>query len=201
VSFWHQTSLATLAVHHPTPTHPRLQSRSGTHADVLLSLRDGAPRPSVLQPHLDTCQPRQRIPCNAAACTCNGAASLAVSLCLCKNFNVELRPRSFLWLASPLAAATAPAAAAAGGGQNAHGKRPRPQGGSGGSCPVHPTARHSAADCRDIQKLAKRVSGRREQASKDGSPHLVSGLARRKPPTVRPLPGRRSWGTNPPLGS
>jgi len=32
-------------------------------------------------------------------------------------------------------------------------------------------------------------------------PHLVSGLAMRKPPTVRPLPGRRSWGTNPPLGS
>ena len=35
---------------------------------------------------------------------------------------------------------------------------------------MHPTARHSAADCREIQKLAKRVSERREQASKDGSP-------------------------------
>ena len=35
---------------------------------------------------------------------------------------------------------------------------------------MHPTALHSAADCREIQKLAKRVSGRREQASKDGSP-------------------------------
>ena len=58
----------------------------------------------------------------------------------------------------------------AAGGQNANGKRPRAQGGNGGSCPVHPTARHSAADCREIQKLAKRVSGRREQASKDGSP-------------------------------
>ena len=32
-------------------------------------------------------------------------------------------------------------------------------------------------------------------------PLLASGLARRKPPTVRPLLGRRSWGTNPPLGS
>ena len=32
-------------------------------------------------------------------------------------------------------------------------------------------------------------------------PLLSSGLARRKPSTVRPLPGRRSWGTNPPLGS
>ena len=35
---------------------------------------------------------------------------------------------------------------------------------------MHPTARHSAADCREIQKLAKRVSGRREQPSKDSSP-------------------------------
>ena len=32
-------------------------------------------------------------------------------------------------------------------------------------------------------------------------PLLASGLSRRKPPTARPLPGRRSWGTNPPLGS
>ena len=35
---------------------------------------------------------------------------------------------------------------------------------------MHPTARHSTADCREIQKLTKRVSGRREQSSKDGSP-------------------------------
>ena len=35
---------------------------------------------------------------------------------------------------------------------------------------MHPIARHSAADCREIQKLAKRVSGLREQSSKDGSP-------------------------------
>ena len=35
---------------------------------------------------------------------------------------------------------------------------------------MHPTARHSAADCREIQKLTKRVNGRREQSSKDGSP-------------------------------
>ena len=34
---------------------------------------------------------------------------------------------------------------------------------------MHPTARHSAADCREIQKLAKQVSGQREQSSKDGS--------------------------------
>ena len=32
-------------------------------------------------------------------------------------------------------------------------------------------------------------------------PLLISGLARRKPPIVRPLSGKRSWGTNPLLGS
>ena len=62
----------------------------------------------------------------------------------------------------PVSAAAAPAAAAAAGGQNAQGKRPRPHGGNGGSWPVHPTTRHNATNCREIQKLAKRVSGRRE---------------------------------------
>jgi hypothetical protein len=53
-------------------------------------------------------------------------------------------------------------------------KRPRPQRGNSGSCPVHPNGRHSAAECREIIDLAKRVSERvserREQSSKDGSP-------------------------------
>jgi hypothetical protein len=35
---------------------------------------------------------------------------------------------------------------------------------------VHPNSRHSAAECREIIKLAKRVSERCEQTSKDGSP-------------------------------
>jgi hypothetical protein len=35
---------------------------------------------------------------------------------------------------------------------------------------VHPNSRHSASECREIIKLAKRVSERREQSSKDGSP-------------------------------
>jgi hypothetical protein len=35
---------------------------------------------------------------------------------------------------------------------------------------VHPNSRHSASECREIIKLMKRVSKRREQASKDGSP-------------------------------
>jgi hypothetical protein len=38
------------------------------------------------------------------------------------------------------------------------------------SCPVHPNSRHSAAECRKIIELAKRVSERREQTSKDDSP-------------------------------
>jgi hypothetical protein len=53
-------------------------------------------------------------------------------------------------------------------------KRPRPQRGNSGSCPIHPNGRHSAAECREIIDLMKRVSEhaskRREQSSKDGSP-------------------------------
>jgi hypothetical protein len=60
--------------------------------------------------------------------------------------------------------------AAATGGQGDRNKRPRPQRGSSGSCPVHPNGRHSAVECREIIGLAKHVSERREQSSKDGSP-------------------------------
>jgi hypothetical protein len=35
---------------------------------------------------------------------------------------------------------------------------------------VHPNSRHSTSECREIIKLVKRVSERREQSSKDGSP-------------------------------
>jgi hypothetical protein len=35
---------------------------------------------------------------------------------------------------------------------------------------VHPNSCHSAAECYEIIKLAKRVSERHEQSSKDGSP-------------------------------
>jgi hypothetical protein len=68
----------------------------------------------------------------------------------------------------PLSAA--PVVAAATGGRNERNKRPWPQRGNSGSCPVHPNSRHSAAECREIIELAKRVSERREQTSKDGSP-------------------------------
>jgi hypothetical protein len=64
----------------------------------------------------------------------------------------------------------APIITAATGGRSERNKRPRPQGGNNGSCPVHPNARHSASEWREIIKLAKRVSKRREQLSKDGSP-------------------------------
>jgi hypothetical protein len=35
---------------------------------------------------------------------------------------------------------------------------------------VHPNSRHSAAKCREIIKIVKRVNEGREQTSKDGSP-------------------------------
>jgi hypothetical protein len=60
--------------------------------------------------------------------------------------------------------------AAATGGRGDRNKRPRPQRGNSDSCPVHPNGRHSAAECREIIDLAKRVSERREQSSKDDSP-------------------------------
>jgi hypothetical protein len=69
---------------------------------------------------------------------------------------------------------TALVIAATTGGQGDRNKRPRPQRGNNGSCPVHPNGRHSAAECSEIIDLAKRVieriSERREQSSKDGSP-------------------------------
>jgi hypothetical protein len=57
---------------------------------------------------------------------------------------------------------------AATGGQCDRNKRTR-QKGSSGSCPVHPHGRHSTAECREIIDLAKRISERREQSSKDSS--------------------------------
>jgi hypothetical protein len=55
-------------------------------------------------------------------------------------------------------------------GRNERNKRPRPQKGNSGSCPVHPNGRHSTAECREIIELTKRVGEQREQSSKDGSP-------------------------------
>jgi hypothetical protein len=64
----------------------------------------------------------------------------------------------------------APIVAPATGGQIERNKRPRPRRGNNGSCPVHPNSRHSAVECCEIIELAKCVSERREQTSKDGSP-------------------------------
>jgi hypothetical protein len=60
-------------------------------------------------------------------------------------------------------------AAATTGGQNPRGKRPRQQCTDPRSCLVHPRANHSATECREIQKLAERLSNRRDQASREGS--------------------------------
>jgi hypothetical protein len=60
--------------------------------------------------------------------------------------------------------------AAATGGRSERNKRPRSQRGNSGSCPVHPNSRHSAAECREIIDLTKRVNERLEQTSRDGSP-------------------------------
>jgi hypothetical protein len=65
---------------------------------------------------------------------------------------------------------TALVVAAATGGWGDRNKRPRPQKGNSGLCPVHPNGHHSAAECHKIIDLAKHVSERREQSSKDGSP-------------------------------
>jgi hypothetical protein len=65
---------------------------------------------------------------------------------------------------------TALVVAAATGGQGDRNKRPRPQRGNNGSCPMHPNDRHDTAECREIVDLAKHVNERHEQSSKDGSP-------------------------------
>jgi hypothetical protein len=93
----------------------------------------------------------------------------------------------------------APTVAATTRGRGERNKRPRPQGGNIGSCPVHPNARHSASECREIIKLVKRVSERREQSSKDGSP------PRRRPGKERVdddevAAGERELGYQPPEG-
>jgi hypothetical protein len=64
---------------------------------------------------------------------------------------------------------TALVVVAATGGLGDRNKRPWPKKGSSGSCPVHLHGRHSTAECCEIIDLAKRVSKRREQSSKDGS--------------------------------
>jgi hypothetical protein len=65
---------------------------------------------------------------------------------------------------------TALVVAAATGGRGDRNKRPQPPRGNDDTCPVHPNGRHSAAECREIINLAKRVSARREHSSRDDSP-------------------------------
>jgi hypothetical protein len=86
------------------------------------------------------------------------------------------------------------------GGRNERNKCPRPQRGNNDSCPVHPNNRHSVAECRKIIELAKRVSERREQTSKDGSPPLA-GLARKGSMTARWPRENGNMGISHPRGS
>jgi hypothetical protein len=65
---------------------------------------------------------------------------------------------------------TALVVAAATRDQGDRNKRPRLQRGNSSPCPMHPNGHHSAAECRKIIDLAKRISERRGQSSKDGSP-------------------------------
>ena len=66
---------------------------------------------------------------------------------------------------------------------------------------MHPTARHSATDCREIQKLTKRVSGRREQSSKDSSPPPCQRPGKEKASNSEAAAGEKELGYHPPLGS
>jgi hypothetical protein len=66
--------------------------------------------------------------------------------------------------------AGAPAIVVAARGRDEQSKHPRQQGSDSRSCPVYPNSRHSTSKYREILKLAKRISERREQASKDGLP-------------------------------
>jgi hypothetical protein len=93
-----------------------------------------------------------------------------------------------------------PVVAAATAGQNERNKRPQPQGDNNDSCPVHPNSHHSATECCEIIKLAKHVSERREQTSKDGS-HFVAGLARRGSTTMMWPPENGTLCISPPSRS
>ena len=67
-----------------------------------------------------------------------------------------------------------------------------------------PSASHrsqTAADCREIQKLVKRVSGRREQDSKDGSPPPRQWPGKEKASDSETAAREKELGTNPPLRS
>jgi hypothetical protein len=64
---------------------------------------------------------------------------------------------------------------------------------------VHPNSRHSAVESREIIELAKRVSERREQTSKDGSlPCRRPGKERDDDGEV--AAGERDLGYQPPEG-
>ena len=66
---------------------------------------------------------------------------------------------------------------------------------------MHPTARHSAVDCHEIQKLAKRVSGRHEQSSKGSSPPPRQRPGKEKASDSGAAAGEKEMGYQYPLES
>jgi hypothetical protein len=64
----------------------------------------------------------------------------------------------------------APTVAATARGRGERNKRPQPQGSNNSLCHVHPNAHHGASECREIIRLVKRVSERRKQPSRGGTP-------------------------------
>jgi hypothetical protein len=68
-----------------------------------------------------------------------------------------------LQVATPTVAATAR-------GWGERNKRPWPQGSNNSLCPVHPNAHHGASECREIIRLVKRISERRKQPPRGGTP-------------------------------
>jgi hypothetical protein len=94
-----------------------------------------------------------------------------------KKKNKKDRDHQKLW-------STALVVAIATRGRGDHNKRPRPQRGNSGSCPVHPNCRHSAAECREIIDLAN-VSASGASSPPRMAPHLVVDLARKGSMTAR----------------
>jgi hypothetical protein len=93
-----------------------------------------------------------------------------------------------------------PVVATATGGWNERNKRPRPQGGNSGSCPVHPIvsiAPWSAARSSCSQSVSASDTSRLPRMA----PHLVAGLARRGSTTERWPRENGTSGTSPPSRS
>jgi hypothetical protein len=91
----------------------------------------------------------------------------------------------------------APVVAAATGGRNERNKRPRPQRGNSGSCPVHPNSRHSVVRSSNSQSASANGASRLPRMA----PLLVVGLARKGSTAARWPQENRTSGISHPRGS